>query len=117
MLWPPEWSDAEDSSRRSRSLRLNESADGLERGARAAAFAADRKLLVDGSWRRPCCDGGIEPCDRPMVPRPGMPREGVVARWISSGGGGEEGLGGGMSWDILFSGMNGGGNMLLGGGG
>ena len=50
--WEPEWSDADDSSRRSRSRRLKDSADGLDKGAREAAFAADRKLLVEGGWRR-----------------------------------------------------------------
>ena len=54
MLCPPELSDADESSLRSRSRRLKERAEGLERGARAAAFAAERKLLVEGSWRRPC---------------------------------------------------------------
>lgn len=41
---------------------------------------------------------------------------GVVARWISSGGGGEVGRGGGMPLETFFGGMNEGGGMLGGGG-
>jgi len=86
-----------------------------------AALAADLKLLVDGSWRRLLAwDGGmLDPCARIYLP-PGTARmepRGVVARWISSAGGGDEGLGGGPSAPILRSGIKLGGGMALGGGG
>ena len=74
--------------------------------------------------------GGIlEPCCRILpIPRPGtvsaVPNVGVVARWMSSAGGGDDGLGGGLSRceerdeaGLRFSGMKDGGGMLFGGGG
>ena len=98
----------------------------MECWAYEAALAADLKLLVEGGWRRPGCMGGmLDPCWRCPVPR-GMdnaaPKVGVVARWMSSGGGGDEGRGGAISYDdpervgILRSGINEGGGMLFGGG-
>lgn len=100
------------------SLLLNANAEG-ECCAWAAALAADLKLLVDGDCRIPCWEGGIlEPCFRAanMPLEPGTfstePNVGVVARWMSSAGGGEVGRGGGVSWDGLRSGMNAGGSIL-----
>lgn len=95
-----------------------------ERGAWAAALAADLKLLVDGDCRIPCWEGGIlEPCWRvanmPRLPDAFSiePKVGVVARWINSGGGGDNGRGGGISCDDLLSGIKEGGSMLPPGGG
>lgn len=102
---------------------------GTEFCAYAAALAADRKLLVDGGCRKfdwgggmlePCCLGPYAPplpCTESIVPKVG-----VVARWMSSGGGGEDGRGGGPSDTedvvaILRSGIKGGGAMVPDGGG
>lgn len=90
------------------------------------ACAAERKLLVDGGWRSPACDGGIlAESERTLCGlAPGTARmdpSGVVARWIRSAGGGDEGRGGGPSRTpfaaMRRSGMKFGGGMLLGGGG
>lgn len=66
--------------------RLSSSAAGpMPFPAYAAAFAADRKLSVDGGCRRPAMGGRLEPCWRTLpIPRPGtvsaVPNVGVVAR-------------------------------------
>ena len=64
----------------------------------------------------PCCRGPYLPGKDKIEPR------GVVARWMSSAGGGEEGRGGGPSLVdplrlSLLSGMKLGGGMVVGGGG
>ena len=69
----------------------------------AAVLIADLKLLVDGGCRIPLWEGGmLEPCCLvPKTLRLGMdnakPNVGLVARWMSSGGGGERGCPGGRS--------------------
>ena len=86
---------------------------------RDAVLIAERKLLVDGGWRMDAEEEGgrFDPwCRRPNGLDPGMdktePKVGVVARCMSSGGGGEDGRGGAISCDeveivvCLFSGMN-----------
>lgn len=93
-----------------------------------AALAAERKLFVDGGCRKPWFIGGrLAPCWRARPPGTVStePNVGVVARWMSSGGGGEVGREGGISLSRadaedpgrLRSGMKDGGGMLLGGGG
>jgi len=95
-----------------------------------AVLIADLKLLVDGGCRTPVWEGGmLEPCCLvPKTLRLGMdnaePRAGLVARWISSGGGGERGRPGGRS-GMKFGGpiepvggggcLGGGGRIIIGG--
>jgi hypothetical protein len=66
-----------------------------------ASFAALRKLVVDESWRMFEPSGGTLPacerCERPPGTFSEPMKVGVVARCMSSGGGGEEGRGGGIS--------------------
>ena len=77
---------------------------------------ADLKLLVEGGCFKPPRVGGtLDPGVRyPLLPN----KVGVTARWMSSGGGGELGLGGGPSAEPRRrSGMKLGGGILLSGGG
>lgn len=86
--------------------------------------AALLKLLVEGNCLILVCEGGIlDPWILTILPPgPGIEStepKGVVARCTSSGGGGDEGLGGGPSLRILRSGTKLGGGIieLVGGGG
>jgi hypothetical protein len=84
--------------------------------------AALLKLLVEGNCLMFVCEGGIldpwiltifppAPCIENTEPK------GVVARCMSSAGGGDEGLWGGPSLGILRSGIKFGGGIVFGGGG
>src|SRR5258708_21375336 len=95
----------------------------MEGAVGGAGRAADRKLWVDGREASPgALAGRLEPCWRGKPPL-SEPNVGVVARCMSSAGGGDVGRPGATSCNeagevgILLSGMNGGGSILFGGGG